>query len=163
MIDDIAGIRTILQEVRTIAVVGLSANWYRPSFFAAKYLQEHGYKIIPVNPRYESVLGETCYPNLESIPEPVDVVDLFQRSESVPPFVDSAINIGAKIIWLQLGVHHSEAIEKAETAGLKTVSNRCMKIEHGRLLGGLSLIGVNTGVISSKRPTWFPHSGGHRA
>ena len=163
MIDDIAGIRSILQEVRTIAVVGLSANWYRPSYFAAKYMQEHGYEIIPVNPNYDSILGKTCYPELDAIPGPVDVVNLFQRSESTPPFVDTAIQMGAKVVWMQLGVHHEEALAKADAAGLKTVSNRCMKIEHGRLLGGLNLIGVTTGVISAKRPTWFPHSGGSNA
>lgn len=163
MIDDIEGIRRILLTHKTIAVVGLSANWYRPSYFAAKYLQEHGYRVIPVNPRYESILGETCYPDLESIPEPVDVVDLFQRSEATPPFVESAIKIGAKLVWMQLGVHNDEAIARAESAGLETVSNRCMKIEHGRLLGGLGLIGVTTGVVSAKRPNWFPHSGGKHA
>ncbi len=101
--EDIVTLRRILTQSKVIAIVGLSANWYRPSFFAAKYLQDHGYRIIPVNPRYDEVLGETCYSTLESVPEQVDVVDIFQRSERVLPFAQSAIDIGAKVVWLQLG------------------------------------------------------------
>lgn len=142
----------ILSETKRIAVVGLSANWFRPSYFSAKYLQDHGYTIVPVNPRYETVLDETCYPDLQSIPEPVDVVNVFQRSEAVPPIAQAAIEIKAKVLWLQLGVQHAQSQHQAHDAGLDVVANRCMKIEHGRIFGGLGLIGVNTGIISSKRP-----------
>lgn len=157
LIDDIPGIRELLATRKRIAVVGLSDNWYRPSYFAAKYLKEHGYEIIPVNPRYESVLGETCYPDLESIPGPVDVVDIFQRAEVVMPFVEQAIAINASVVWMQLGIINQEAAERALAAGLDVVMDRCMKIEHARLFGGLNLIGVTTGVISSRRPHWLPH------
>ncbi len=151
--DDISTLRRILAESRTIAVVGLSANWYRPSYFAAKYMQDHGYRIIPVNPAYEEVLGERCYPDLKDIPEPVDMVDIFRRAEQVPPIVDDAIAIGAKVVWMQLGVVNEEAAARAREAGLDVVMDRCVKIEHGRLFGGLNWMGVNTKVISAKRPT----------
>ena len=150
--DDIATLRRILRDNRTIAVVGLSANWYRPSYFAAKYLQEHGYRVIPVNPLYDSVLGEKCYKSLADIPEKVDVVDCFRRSEEIPALADEAIAIGAKVLWMQLGVTSAEARRKAEAAGLDVVEDRCMKIEHGRLFGGLGWAGVNTKVISARRP-----------
>lgn len=148
---DIPTLRRILQQNRVIAVVGLSANWYRPSYFAAKYLQEHGYRIIPVNPRYEEILGEKCYPTLRDIPEPVDVVQIFQRADQVLPFGEDAIDIGAKVVWMQLGIVNEEAAERARQAGLDVVMDRCMKIEHARLFGGLNFVGVNTGIISSKR------------
>lgn len=151
MIDDIAGLRRLLLETRTIAVVGLSANWHRPSHFAAKYMLEHGYTVIPVNPAYDEVLGQKCYARLTDIPVPVDVVDVFRRPEDVPPLVDEAITIGAKALWLQLGVINVEAARKAEAAGLQVVMDRCVKIEHARLFGGLNWVGVNTGVISAKR------------
>ncbi|MFQ5936164.1 MAG: CoA-binding protein [Acidiferrobacterales bacterium] len=148
---DIPTLRRILQEVRVIASVGLSANWYRPSFFAAKYLQEHGYRVIPVNPRYEEILGEKCYPNLLEIPKPVDAVQIFQHTPNVPPFVEDAIKIGAKVVWMQLGIVNEEAAARAREAGLEVVMDHCMKIEHARLFGGLNFVGVNTGVISAKR------------
>ncbi len=154
--DDIEGLRRILKENRTIAVVGLSAQWFRPSFFAAKYLQEHGYRVIPVNPAYPEILGEKCYPSLLDVPERVDVVDVFRKPEDVPPIVDDAIRIGAKVLWLQIGVIHETAEQRAREAGLEVVANRCMKIEHARLFGGLGFFGVYTGVISSKRPRWLP-------
>ncbi len=154
---DIQTMRRILKENRTVAIVGLSANWYRPSFFAAKYLQDHGFRVIPVTPTYSQILGEQCYARLEDIPEPVDVVDLFQRAEDVPPHVDAAIKIGAKVVWMQLGIVHEEAARKAREAGLEVVMDRCMKIEYARLFGGLSLVGVNTRLISSKRPLWVPY------
>jgi len=157
VIDDIAGLRRILKEHRVIAVVGLSANWYRPSYFAAKYLQEHGYRVIPVNPQYEEVLGERCYRTLRDIPEPVDVVDCFRRAEEIPAILEDAIAIGAKVLWQQLGVRNMDAVAKAEAAGLEAVVDRCMKIEHGRLFGGLNWVGVNTRVISAKRPQWLPY------
>ena len=150
--DDIAKLRRILRENRTIAVVGLSANWYRPSYFAAKYMQEHGYRVIPVNPTYDSILGEKCRKSLRDIPEKVDIVDCFRRSEEIPALADEAAAIGAKVLWMQLGVKSWEARRKAEAAGLEVVEDRCLKIEHGRLFGGLGWAGVNTKVISAKRP-----------
>ena len=152
MADDIASLRRILATSKTIAVVGLSADWYRPSYFAAKYMQEHGYRVIPVNPRYESVLGEPCYRSLRDIPEPVDIVDVFRRTDDVGPIADEAIAIGAKVLWQQLGVKNTAAAAKAEAAGLESVMDRCVKIEHARLFGGLNWVGVNTRVISAKRP-----------
>ena len=152
IVDDIAGLRRILARSRTLAVVGLSAQWYRPSYFAAKYMQDHGYRIIPVNPRYDEVLGEKCYPDLRAIAEPVDLVDCFRRSRDIPPIADAAIAIGAKVLWMQLGVVNDEAARRASDAGLDVVMNRCVKIEHARILGGLNWAGVNTGVISSRRP-----------
>ncbi len=150
--DDISSLRRILKTCRTIAVVGLSADWHRPSFFVAKYLQEHGYRVIPVNPRYESILGEPCYPRLEDIPEKIDMVDVFRRTEDVGPIADSAIAIGAKCLWQQIGVKDEAAAARARAAGLDAVMDRCVKIEHGRLFGGLNWAGVNTGVISARRP-----------
>jgi predicted CoA-binding protein len=149
---DINSLRRILSEYKTIAMVGLSADWSRPSNFVAKYLLDRGFVVIPVNPKNDVILGQKCYPNLESIPVPVDIVDLFQRSDRVMPFVDSAISIGAKLIWMQLGVVNEAAAQKARDAGLEVVMDRCPKIEYARLFGGLSSAGVNTGIISSKRP-----------
>jgi len=151
--DDISTLRRILRNARTVAVVGLSANWYRPSYFAAKYMQEHGYRVIPVNPAYDSVLGEKCYKSLRDIPEPVDIVDCFRKSAEIPALAEDAIAIGARVLWMQLGVENEEARRRAETAGLEVVENRCVKIEHARLFGGLGWAGVDTGVISAKRPT----------
>jgi predicted CoA-binding protein len=150
--DDITKLRRILRECRTVAVVGLSANWYRPSYFAAKYLQEHGYRIIPVNPQYDTVLGEKCHARLVDIPEPVDIVDCFRRSEEIPALAEEAIAIGAKVLWMQLGVTNAAARARAEAAGLAVVEDRCMKIEHARLFGGLGWCGVDTKVISARRP-----------
>jgi predicted CoA-binding protein len=150
--DDIATLRRILKASRTIAVVGLSANWYRPSYFAAKYLQEHGYRVIPVNPQYDHVLGEKCYRSLAEIPEKVDIVDCFRKGEEIPAIAGEAIAIGAKVLWMQLGVTSPEARRRAEAAGLEVVEDRCVKIEHARLFGGLGWAGVNTKVISAKRP-----------
>jgi predicted CoA-binding protein len=155
--EDIQTLRRILKETRTIAVVGLSADWYRPSYFAAKYMQEHGYRVIPVNPRYESILGEKCYKSLRDIPEPVDLVDVFRKTQDVGPIADDAIAIRAKVLWQQLGVKNEAAAEKARAAGLDAVMDRCVKIEHGRLFGGLNWVGVNTKVLSAKRPRWLPY------
>jgi hypothetical protein len=151
--DDITKLRHILRTNRTIAVVGLSANWYRPSYFAAKYMQEHGYRVIPVNPMYDEVLGEKCYKSLRDIPGKVDIVDCFRKSEEIPSLADDAIAIGAKVLWMQLGVKHAAARARAEAAGLQVVEDHCVKIEHARLFGGLGWAGVNTKVISAKRPT----------
>jgi uncharacterized protein len=157
MNEDINTLRRILKQSRTIAVVGLSANWYRPSFFAAKYMQEHGYRMIPVNPQYDSVLGEKCYASLLEVPEKIDIVDCFRRSEEIPAIADAAIAIGARVLWMQLGVINHEAADKARKAGLEVVMDRCVKIEHARLFGGLNWAGVNTKVISSKRPQWLAY------
>ena len=151
MIDDIATLRRILREGRTLAVVGLSAEWHRPSFFAAKYMQQHGYRIVPVNPRYEQVLGERCYASLLDIPDPVDIVDVFRRSEDVLPIAEQAVRIGAKCLWQQIGVKNLDAVRLVQAAGLDAVIDRCVKIEHARLFGGLHWAGVNTQVISAKK------------
>jgi predicted CoA-binding protein len=148
---DDATLRRILRECRTIAVVGLSADWNRPSFFAASYLQGKGYRIVPVNPKAESILGERCYARLEDIPFAVDMVDVFRKPADVPPIAASAVAIGARCLWQQLGVMNAEADTTARAAGLDSVMDRCVKIEHARLFGGLHWAGVNTGVISSKR------------
>ena len=157
IVDDIAGLRHILAESRTLAVVGLSAQWHRPSYFAAKYMQEHGYRVIPVNPKYESILGEKCYKSLRDIPERVDMVDVFRKTQDVPPIAEDAIAIGAKVLWQQLGVRNEAAAASARSAGLEAVLDRCVKIEHGRLFGGLNWIGVNTKVVSAKRPRWLAY------
>ena len=150
--DDIPKLRRILKDCRTLAVVGLSAQWHRPSYFAAKYMQEHGYRIIPVNPGYDTVLGEKCYPDLRSIPDKVDLVDCFRKSGEIPALAEEAIAIGAKVLWMQLGIVNAAARRRAEAAGLDVVEDRCVKIEHARLFGGLGWAGVNTGVISARRP-----------
>jgi uncharacterized protein len=149
---DIDTLRRILATGRTVAIVGLSADWFRPSYFAAKYLQQHGYRIVPVNPKYPEILGEKSYPSLQDIPFPVDVVDVFRKADDVPPFARAAVEIGAKVLWQQLGVANLDADRIAREAGLDSVMDRCMKIEHARLFGGLGWIGVNTRVVSAKRP-----------
>jgi hypothetical protein len=158
-VDDINTLRRILRENQVVAIVGLSADWSRPSNFVAKYLQAHGYRIIPVNPRYagQEILGERCYKSLRDIPEKVDVVDVFRKTDDVPPIADDAIAIGAKVLWQQIAVKNEAAAAKARAAGLDTVLDRCMKIEHGRLFGGLNWVGVNTKVISAKRPRWLAY------
>ena len=160
MHNDVQQLRHILKSAKTIAVVGLSAQWHRPSFFAAKYMQEHGYKIIPVNPRYagggqypaEEILGQTCYASLLEIPEKVDMVDVFRKAEDVLPIAQEALQIGAACLWQQLGVENQEANLLFQNAGRQSVTNRCVKIEHARIFGGLNWVGVNTGIISAKRP-----------
>ena len=151
MIDDISSLRRILKECRTIAIIGLSAEWHRPSNFVGKYLQQHGYRVIPVNPRYAEVLGERSYAQLTDIPEPVDMVDVFRRTEDVLPFARQAVAIGARCLWQQIGVINTEADALASAAGLESVMDRCVKIEHARLFGGLHWAGVNTRVISARR------------
>ncbi len=151
MVDDIPGLRRILAHTRTIAVVGLSAEWHRPSYFAAKYMQSHGYRIVPVNPRYERILGERSFARLEDIDVPVDMVDVFRREPELPAIARSAVAIGAKVLWQQLGVMSLEAEAIARTDGLQSVMNRCVKIEHARLFGGLHWVGVNTGVITARK------------
>jgi len=153
IVDDIAGLRRILAQTRTIAVVGLSANWYRPSYFAAKYMQDHGYRIVPVNPAYAEVLGERCYPSIAAIPGPVDLVDCFRKPGEIVPLAHAAIAKGARVLWMQLGIRNDEAAQIAGAAGLDVVMDRCVKVEHARILGGLHWAGINTGVISSRRAT----------
>ncbi|MFT3801241.1 MAG: CoA-binding protein [Burkholderiaceae bacterium] len=154
---DIDFLRRVLSQNRTIAVVGLSAEWHRPSYFAAKYMQEHGYRIIPVNPRYPEILGEKSYASLTDIPEPVGIVDVFRKTDDVLPIARQAIAIGARVLWQQIGVLNHEADRLAREAGLDSVMDRCVKIEHARLFGGLNWVGVNTGVISAKRPRVLPY------
>jgi predicted CoA-binding protein len=151
LIDDIAGLRRILAQTRTIAVVGLSAHWHRPSYFAAKYMQDHGYTIIPVNPAYQQVLGQTCYPDLAAIPVPVDMVDCFRKPADIEPIARDAVAKGAHVLWMQLGIRNDAAAQTALDAGLDVVMDRCVKIEHARILGGLNFAGVNTGMISAHR------------
>ncbi|MBI3698225.1 MAG: CoA-binding protein [Acidobacteria bacterium] len=141
----------ILERYRHIAMVGLSSNPFRPSHFAAIYLLAEGYDVIGVNPREKEVLGRPCYPSLRDVPGPVEVVDIFRERSAVPAIVEDAIAVGAKVVWMQLGVIHDEAAERARTAGLEVVMDRCMKIEHARFFGGLSTIGLNTGVITARR------------
>jgi predicted CoA-binding protein len=149
---DIQTLRSILGTPRTVAVVGLSADWFRPSYFAAKYMQEHGFRVIPVNPKYTEILGEACYADLQSIPHSVDVVDVFRKPEDCVSIAQEAIDIGASVLWLQIGVINPQAQRLAQAAGLTVVMDRCIKIEYARLFGGLHWFGVNTGLISSRRP-----------
>jgi len=151
VVDDIAGLARILAQSRVIAVVGLSPNWYRPSYFAAKYMQEHGYRAIPVNPNATMILGETCYPTIAAIPGAVDIVDCFRQPEEMPALAREAVAKGAKVLWMQLGIRSEEAARIASEAGLDVVQNRCVKIEHARIMGGLHWAGVNTGVITAKK------------
>lgn len=151
--DDIATLRRILKASRKIAMVGLSDQWYRPSHFVAKYLQQHGYRIYPVNPRLAgaTLLGEPVVASLLDLKEPVDMVDVFRRTEDVLPVAEAALAIGARVLWQQIGVVNGEADALARAAGMDSVMNRCVKIEHGRIFGGLNWVGVNTRVISARR------------
>ena len=153
MHNDLHALRRILKTCHTLAVVGLSAEWHRPSYFAAKYMQSHGFRVVPVNPRYagSQILGETCYASLLDIPHPVDIVDVFRRAEDVLPIAHEALQIGASCLWQQLDVDNMEASQVFLNAGRHSVTNRCVKIEHARIFGGLHWAGVNTGVISAKR------------
>lgn len=155
----ISELRHILGTCRTIAVVGLSPQWHRPSFFAAKYMQAHGYRIVPVNPMAPEILGERSYPSLTAAAADhrIDMVDCFRKSEDIPPLAEEAIAIGAQCMWLQLGVVNEDAAARARAAGLAVVMDRCVKIEHARLFGGLNWAGVNTRVISAKRPQQLPY------
>ncbi len=128
--------KTILEQVKVLAVVGLSRRESRPGYYVPAYMHAAGYRIIPVNPYLEEALGEKAYPDLVSIPEPVDMVVIFRRSEDVPPVVDDAIEIGAKVVWMQLGIINEDAAAKARAAGLQVVMNACIKIDHQRLFGG---------------------------
>jgi predicted CoA-binding protein len=146
-------LKETLNRVRTIAVVGASANWNRPSFFVMKYLQAKGFRIIPVNPKEAgtTILGEKVYASLADVPHPVDMVEIFRSSAEAGPITDDAMKRGAKVVWMQIGVRNDAAAKRAEEAGLTVVMNRCPKIEYSRLYGELSWGGFNSGVISSKR------------
>jgi uncharacterized protein len=148
-----AYLRSILGDVKTIAMVGASPHWNRPSYFAMKYLQDKGFRVIPVNPQAagQTILGEQVYADLADVPDPIDMVDIFRHPDAAGPIVDEAIRRGAKVVWMQIGVRNDEAASRAEAAGLKVVMNRCPKIEFSRLHGELAWSGVNTGIISSKR------------
>ncbi|MBS0548611.1 MAG: CoA-binding protein [Proteobacteria bacterium] len=146
-------LRKILRDTKSIAMVGLSANWNRPSFFAAKYLLDRGYKVFPVNPaaKGQEILGQKVYGALDELPQKVDMVDIFRNSEAAGPITDEAIRHGAKVVWMQLGVVNEAAAQRAEEAGLKVVMNRCPKIEHSRLAGTIEWHGIASGVITSKK------------
>jgi predicted CoA-binding protein len=141
----------ILETYKRIAMVGLSANPFRPSHFAAIYMLAHGYDVTPVNPRETEILGRRSYASLRDVPGPIEIVDIFREPAAVPDIVEDAIARGAKVIWMQLGVINAKAAARAREAGLEVVMDRCVKIEHARFFGGLSTIGLNTGVISSRK------------
>jgi predicted CoA-binding protein len=141
----------ILEKYQRISMVGLSSNPFRPSHFAAIYMLAEGYGVTPVNPREKEVLGRRSYPSLRDVPGPIEIVDIFREPTAVPEIVEDAIAVGAKVVWMQLGVIHEGAAERARSAGLEVVMDRCVKIEHARFFGGLSTIGLNTGVISVRR------------
>lgn len=145
-------IRKIYGYTRTIAMVGLSPNRLRPSFFVGQYLQYRGYRVVPVNPTATQILGETSYPSLAAIPFPVDVVDVFRAPSAAPGIAEEAVKIGAKALWMQFGVVSPEAAEIAEAGGLDVVMDRCMKIEHGRYFGEMHWFGLNTGLVTARRP-----------
>lgn len=146
-------LRRIFRETATVAMVGASPNWNRPSAFVMRYLQAKGYRVIPVNPRATDapILGETVYPDLASVPVPIDVVDVFRRADETPAIADAAAGIGARVLWLQLGIRSPDAATIAGLAGLTCIEDRCMKIEFGRLSGELAWGGIDTGIISSRR------------
>lgn len=145
-----------LQQYRNVAIVGISADPYRPSHFVAIYLQAEGYNIILINPRYagQTILGKRVYATLteaKEAGEQIEIVDVFRRAEDVPPVAEEAIKVGAKVLWLQLGIRNDEAARKVQEAGLIAVQNRCIKMEHARFFGGLHTVGLNTGVVLSKK------------
>lgn len=144
-------IRDLLADSTVIAMVGLSTEKTKASNMVASYLQDEGYRVIPVNPRAEEILGEKCYPDLESIPDKVDIVNVFRPASEVSGIVESAIKIGANAVWMQLRIIDLEAAERALAAGLQVVVDRCIKMEHGRYCGALHWAGMNTELISAKR------------
>jgi predicted CoA-binding protein len=148
---DVETIRRVLGYARTVAVVGLSSNVLRASHFVGYYLQLHGIRIVPVNPRETEVLGQHAYPSLIDVPEQVDVVDVFRQPEAVPAVAEEAVRIGARALWLQFGVVSPDGARTAADAGLDVVMDRCMKIEHARHLGQMHWLGLNTGRITSRR------------
>ncbi|CAM5588651.1 hypothetical protein MAUB1S_09931 [Mycolicibacterium aubagnense] len=153
---DNAYIAGILNSVKTIAIVGASANDVRPSWFVLKYMLDKGFSVFPINPGHagKEILGRMTYARLADIPQPIDMVDIFRAPAAVPGIVDEVLALDPlpKVVWMQLGVRHDEAAAKAEAAGIKVVMNRCPKIEYGRLSGEIGWNGVNSGVLSSKKP-----------
>ncbi len=146
----------LLQQYRHVAIVGISADQYRPSHFVAIYLQAEGYDITLINPRYagQTILGKRVYATLteaKEAGEQIEIVDVFRKSEDTPPIADEAIKIGAKVLWLQLGISNAESARKAQEAGLSFVENRCIKMEHARFFGGLHTVGLNTGVVMARK------------
>jgi predicted CoA-binding protein len=157
---DIPTLRRILRECQRVALVGISADWNRPSHFVGKYLLVHGYEMIPVNPKYSEVLGRACYPTLTAAHEGagvIDLVDCFRRAQDIDPIAEEAIGIGVRCLWMQLGIVNQAAAARARAAGLSVVMDRCVKIEHARLFGGLGWAGVNTGIVSARRPRELPY------
>ena len=140
----------ILRRYKRLAIVGLSSNPYRPSHFVGVYMKAAGYEIFPVNPKEPEILGRLSYASLRDVPQPVEIVDIFREAAVVPALVDEAIEVGAKVVWMQLGVIHEEAAERARSAGLQVVMDRCVKMEHARFHGGLNSVGLNGGLISSR-------------
>ena len=157
---DNAYIGGILNSVKTIAMVGASANDVRPSYFVLKYLLAKGFSVFPINPGQagKEILGRMTYARLADIPEPIDMVDIFRAATAVPGIVDEVLRLDPlpKVLWMQLGVRHDEAAARAEAAGIKVVMNRCPKIEYGKLSGEIGWTGVNSGVLSSKKPLMRP-------
>ena len=141
----------IIQTAQSVALVGVSANPIRSSNFVAAYLVRTPFRVYPVNPSYDKVLGLKAFPSLHDLPEVPDIVDIFRREDAIPGVVDEAIEVGAKVVWMQLGLRHDEAAQQAIDAGLEVVQDRCLKIEHARFSGKLHLAGFNTGVLTSKR------------
>lgn len=152
-----AVIRDLLLSARTIAVVGLSANPLRASHFVGFYLQRHGYRVIPVNPRETEVLGEQSYPTLQDVPVPIDIVDVFRAPDALPGIARDAVAAGAKALWCQYGVINEEGNAIADAGGLTVIVDRCLKVEHARYLGDMHVLGFNTGRISARRAA----GGGH--
>ncbi|MER9752828.1 CoA-binding protein [Mesorhizobium sp. M0166] len=157
---DNAYIAGILNSVKTIAMVGASANDVRPSYFVLKYLLGKGFLVFPINPGQagKEILGQMTYARLADVPVPVDMIDVFRASSAVPGIVDEVLRLDPlpKVIWMQLGIRHDEAAARAEAAGIKVVMNRCPKIEYGKLSGEIGWTGVNSGVLSSKKPLMRP-------
>jgi len=146
----------IIRSARTVALVGVSANPIRSSNFVAAYLVRTPMRAYPVNPAYDEVLGITCFPSLADLPEIPDIVDIFRRPDAIPGVVDEAIDVGAKVVWFQLGLRHDEAAQRALDAGLQVVQDRCLKIEHARWHGGLHLAGFDTGIEQATPPPMIP-------
>jgi predicted CoA-binding protein len=161
-------IARILRSVKTIAMVGASANEVRPSYFAMKYLLDKGFKIIPINPGQagKEILRQKVYPDIASVPAPVDMIDIFRSSEAVGPIMDEAIankeRLGLKVVWMQLGIINEEAAKRGQAAGLTVIMNRCPKIEYGRLSGEIGWMGVNRRTIDNRKPYAFSQGGSLR-
>lgn len=144
-------IQEILHTMKTVAIVGLSSNVLRPSNFVGFYLQRHGYRVVPVNPREKEVLGVPSYPSLSAVPFAVDLVDVFRAPDAVPAIAEEAVKVGARSLWLQFGVISPEGAAIAERGGLKVVMDRCLKVEHARYMGRMHWLGFHTGVVTSRR------------